>query len=259
VVIAVAEFIVVGCGHGQGSHKSAAPTTSTRPAAVFDGTCRLDYDGAKVTVNGAPRPQSNFTFWWAFRSSCGSTGCVATGTRLDDNNHQVAFTPATTDVFHFVDGHWQQVPLRGQVPAQRCLGANGTVVAGEDTQMVTSSRTPGPDGTLLGVEDATFVTSQCGFQGTVFQTPTVATRVGNVSAGVTVADTSTVTASPATSSPTPAAAGPALSGIYRLDFDYAHQTRNDGVPITKPVPDETHWWAFRSLCTSSGCVATGPS
>jgi hypothetical protein len=143
------------------------------------------------------------------------------------------------------------------VPEQQCLGVNGAVVAGDETELVTVSWEPQPDGTLRGVKTGTIVTNECGFQGRVWQTPMVATRVGGAPPAVTVADPATVTASPATSSPAPAVAGPVLNGAYRLDFDYAHQTRNDGVSITKPVPNETGWFAFRSLCASSGCVATG--
>jgi serine/threonine-protein kinase len=68
-------------------------------------------------------------------------------------------------------------------------------------------------------------------------------------------------------SPTPAAKAPlgatasassaaarAINGAYRLDYHRAKQTsngviRNDGV--------QTSWWAFRSVCTGTGCTATG--
>jgi serine/threonine protein kinase, bacterial len=45
--------------------------TASKPApaaAVLDGTYRLDFDYAKLTVNGAPfpRPNTNNTGWWAF-------------------------------------------------------------------------------------------------------------------------------------------------------------------------------------------------
>jgi hypothetical protein len=133
----------------------------------------------------------------------------------------------------------------------QCLGANGTISAGEDTQAVTWSFAPQPDGTLSGATAETFVTNNCGVQGGVFQHPTVLTRVGDGSAGVAVANPATVGA-PAP--PAPTVAGPVLNGTYRLDFDYAHQTRNGA---SDPNANETHWWAFRSLCTSSGCVATG--
>jgi serine/threonine-protein kinase len=252
VVVLVAALGVTGYLVTRSSNPKSTP-----PAAVLDGTYRLDQDGAKITTNGAPAPTPALTgsAWFAFRSSCGSTGCAATGTRLD-NNHQVALTPAQTTVMRFVDGHWQKVPARVQHAEDQCLGANGTIVPGEETKVVTVSWEPQPDGTLRGVKAETVVTNECGHQGVVWQYPMLATRVGDVPAGVTVADPATVTAAAATSSPAPAVAGPTLHGSYRLDFDRAHQT-NNGVPVSHPVANESGWFAFRSLCTSSGCVATG--
>ncbi len=234
--------------------------TSTPPAAgpVLDGTYRRDYDDAKQTVNGAPAParNTNDTTWWAFRSSCTPTGCVATGTRIDDNNHQVAQTPASTMVLHFVDGHWQDEPARQQMPHPRCLGGDGkSIVAGADTVMSTYSLEPQPDGTLRGVETVTFLTNECGNQGEVLQLPFVAARIGDVPPGVTVADPATAIAPPTTSRPALTIAGPVLDGTYRQDYDNAKQTAN-GVPTTGG-PNDTHWWAFRSLCTSAGCAAAG--
>jgi len=243
-------FAVVGCGDGQKNPKSAAP------AAVLDGTYRLEHDGAKATDNGASAPQPNATSWWAFHSSCGSTGCAATGTKLDGNNHQLAFTPAMTAQFHFVDGHWQSVPVRVQKPVPHCLGANGTITGGENTEMFMWSLAPRPNGTLSYAESDTVLTNECGFQGWVRQISGLVTRVGNVAPGVTVADPAPVGASPATSSPAPTVAGPVINGTYRLDDDNAHETAN-GVQLSAPPPNETHWVAFRSLCASSGCVATG--
>ena len=180
------------------------------------------------------------------------------GTRLDNNNHQVAFTPASTTVMHFVGGHWQKVPARTPQPVKQCRDLTGTVVAGEGPELMALSWEPQPDGTLRGVKTDTVVTNECGYQGLVYQHHMLATRVGDVSPGVTVADPATVPGAPATSSPASAAAGPGLNGAYRVDFDYAHQTVN-GVPVSNTSTSQNgmRWWAFRSLCTSSGCVATG--
>ncbi|MGH3561534.1 MAG: hypothetical protein ACRDTN_06985 [Mycobacterium sp.] len=239
-------------------HTTSTPATSTPapPAAELDGTYRLDYDFAKDTQNGAPDPQpnTNNTAWWAFRSSCPSTGCVATGTKLDYNNHQVALTPADTVDLHFVDGHWQAVRQR-QVPQDYCLGANGTVTAGADTERIAWSLEPRPDGALQGVQTDTMLTNECAFQGNVNQAPFVATRIGDVPSGVTVADPAIVTASPTASTPHLVAGGPVLDGIFRVDYDGTHQTRN-GDPTTGGT-HATDWWAFRSLCAVTGCVATG--
>jgi hypothetical protein len=244
---------------------STAPATSTpAPAAagpVLDGTYRVDYDLAKQTQNGE-QTQPSWAFlsssWWGFRSMCTPTGCVATGTQPDDNNHQAARTPAYPHVLHFVDGHWQAAPVQGQIHQPRCLGANGKVVAGAETEAVTWSLEPHPDGTLRGVATETVLTNECASQGAVVQTPLVLTRTGDVPSGVAVIDPATVTGDLATSIPAPAAAGPVLDGTYRVEYDWAKQTAN-GDPTTGDLTttQTTNWWAFRSLCTATGCVATG--
>ena len=51
-----------------------------------------------------------------------------------------------------------------------------------------SSWTPQPDGTFQGVQTATAQTDVCGSGGEVYLVPFVATRIGDVPSGVTVAD-----------------------------------------------------------------------
>ncbi|GBE66425.1 serine/threonine-protein kinase PknI [Mycobacterium sp. MFM001] len=46
-----------------------------------------------------------------------------------------------------------------------------------------------------------------------------------------------------------------LDGTYQVDINRSQQTFNDN-PDPQP-PDVTTWWAFRSWCTSAGCVAAG--
>ncbi|MGH7043050.1 MAG: hypothetical protein ACREFY_13090, partial [Acetobacteraceae bacterium] len=258
VMLPLAAIAALGTVFFHTRHAPTGAPVPAPPAAVLDGTYRVEADPAKGTVNGAPDPLPNTdnTAWWAFRSSCTSAGCVATGTRLDVNNHQVAATPADTAEFHFVDGHWQAVPFQHQVQYPRCLGADGQVIAGADTQMVTWSLEPQPDGTLRGGGAGTTLTNECGQQGEVNQFPLVATRMGDVPIGVSMADPATVTASPTTSTAAPVVGGPLLDGTYSVDYEFTKQTVN-GSAITAPIGDETHWWAFRSLCTSAGCVATG--
>jgi serine/threonine protein kinase, bacterial len=248
VVLTVLSYII--------DQKTSAPATRTQaPTAagpVLDGTYRMDFDWAKRTRNGAPEPSADTSnAWWAFRSSCRRTGCVATGTKLDDHNQHVARTPADTDDLHFVDGHWQSAPDQRQVPRQQCLGANGTVIAGAETEAFTWSLAPQSDGTLRGVQAETVLTNECAGQGAVVQTPFVLTRTSDVPPGVTVADPATVAGAPLASTH-PAAV---LDGTYRLDYDLAKQTAN-AAPTTGGSA-ETRWWAFRSLCTATGCVATG--
>jgi serine/threonine protein kinase, bacterial len=261
ILLAAATAVVVLTVIGYTIDKISGPATSTQASTagpVLDGTYRMDFDWAKRTRNSAPDPSpstNTSNAWWAFRSSCRRTGCVATGTKLDDHNQQVVRTPADTDDLHFVNGHWQSAPDQRQVPRQHCLGANGNVQAGAETEAFTWSLEPQPDGTLRGVQAETVLTNECAGQGTVVQTPFVLTRTGDVPRGVTVADPATVTGAPAASTPVPAAAGPVLDGTYRLDYDLTKQTANGAPTIGGSA--ETHWWAFRSLCTPTGCVATG--
>jgi len=264
--VAALTVMLAVLGYNIIDQKTSAPTTSTpAPAAaagpVLDGTYRVDYDLAKQTQNGA-QTQPSWAFLssssWGFRSMCTPTGCVATGTQPDNNNnHQVARTPAYPHVLHFADGHWQAAPVQGQVQQPRCLGADGKVVAGAETEAFTWSFEPQPDGTLRGVATETVLTNECAGQGTVVQTPLVLTRTGDVPPGVAVVDPATVTGAPASSTPAPATAGPALGGTYRVDYDWAKQTANGRPTTGDPTTKTTNWWAFRSLCTATGCVATG--
>jgi serine/threonine protein kinase, bacterial len=241
------------------NHATTTPATRTPAAPPLDGIYRHDLDLAKQTTNGAPNPQPNDTTWWAYRSVCTPTGCVATATKLDNNNHQVASNPTATVDFHFVDGHWQRTPFQTQVQYPRCVGADGkSVVAGADTETSAVSLDPQPDGTLRGLFTITVLTNECGRQGRVDQSPYVATRMGDVPPSVSVADPATVTSAPTTSTPAPAAAGPVLDGTFRVDVDWAKQTENGHAITNGPPPAPTsEWWAFRSFCTSAGCVATG--
>jgi len=241
-------------------------TKSTSPAApahVLDGTYRLVYDSTKQTFNGAPvsQPNDSNVTWWAFRSLCTPTGCVATGTGLDPTNPQVPRTPGYMETLHFVGDHWQQTqatPERTQEAHSKCLGVDGKLVAGSQTVTKVMSLEPQSDGALRGTTTSTVLTNECGNQGSVNEIPFVATRTGDRPPGVTVAEPANVPAASATtSSPRPPAGGPVLDGAYRLDFDDTHQTIN-GNPITGGS-QETHWWAFRSVCTPTRCVATGAS
>jgi hypothetical protein len=143
--------------------------------------------------------------------------------------------------------------MQRQLSQPRCLGADGQVVAGTSSVVLTWSFEPQPDGTLRGTQTGTALTNECGVQGQVALAPVVATRVGDVPAGVGVADPATATVAPST--PAPGVAGPVLDGTYRLDFDLQNQTING--TVTGLATAVSEWWAFRSACTSAGCAAAG--
>ena len=241
---------------------SAAKPVPAAAAPPLDGTYRVDVDRTKQTVMGAPNapdppdPPGFSTSWWAYRSSCTSTGCVATGTALDTHNHQQALTPPLTAQLHFVDGHWHRAPTQLKMKYDSCLSPDAkSVVKGEDTEQATWSAELQPDGTLRGVHTNTVLTNECGIAGVVRQSPIVLTRVGDVPPTVAVADPATVTSTPSSSARVP---GPVLDGAYRFDFDYVNQTENgESIASKADPPTGTSWFAFRSLCTSAGCVATG--
>ena len=255
--------IVAGAMHFFRNDSPSSSLPASTPGPTLEGAYRLVYDLSKQTRNGAPAlpdptqpADSDNIRWAAFRSVCKSTGCVATQTGLDTKNPQVPSTPPVTRIAHFTDGQWQATPNRTQQDLPHCLGVDGKVVAGSDTEMTTWSMEPQVDGTLRGVTTLTVLTNECGEQGSVIQTPFVATRTGEVPAGVIVADPAAVTASPSTSTGAPTAAGPILDGTYRVDYDQASQTVN-GKPTTGNAPEWSQWWAFRSTCTSTRCVASG--
>jgi serine/threonine protein kinase, bacterial len=159
---------------------SPQPTPSA-PPPTLGGSYHLDFDDPLATINGSPsRSTKRHSTWWAFRSTCKPSGCVATGTQLDKNNHALAQTEGGGDraVFHFRDGRWQEAPDRTWDPCGN--GTNTTVMAVVSVQQQ-------PDGTLSGTETDTVVGNECNAQGTVMVTPLVLTRIGDAPAGL-VAD-----------------------------------------------------------------------
>lgn len=167
---------------------SATPSTA---AMVFggpalDGTYRLDYDYLRQTVNDAPTHGSltTGTDWFAFHSACTSSGCAATGAKLGGVDHKD--NTGVVEVLHFIDDHWRDTPyLEPPLPSNQCSGDNGTVA---DTETMTWSLQPQADGTLRGTTTEAVLSNECGKQGTVWTTPTTATRVGDVPPGVVLAD-----------------------------------------------------------------------
>ena len=77
----------------------------------------------RPTTDPDPQPP-NVSTWWAFRTSCTPTACVATGAMLDDNDHQ-KLSPGGGDmpfVLDFRDGAWQSRPDKVLFA---CLGPGG--------------------------------------------------------------------------------------------------------------------------------------
>ena len=167
---------------------SVAIAASSSPAAahvagpVLDGTYQLNFDLQNQTINGTVTGlAAAVSEWWAFRSVCTPAGCAATGSELAESNQQEA--TGTTSVLRFADGHWQGTPTL-QAPMQ----CDTTNKQGRDDETRLWSWDPQPDGRFNGLQIGTVLSNGCGTQGTVYRTPFVATRTGDVASSVIVAD-----------------------------------------------------------------------
>jgi len=200
--------------------RPSVPAPAAAPGQGLDGTYQLTYDQTKRTGNGVQiRHDGPTTDWWAFRSACTSNGCAATGTQLDDTNHQVASTAdgGQTDSLRYVGGYWQGAPQQERVG---CTQSNGQVTATQQ-ETVAWSLAPQADGTLRGTETETVLSDECGAQGAVVRTPVVATRTGDAPAGVNLADPTqafNATTTPAAPS-SPPVLGALCSDVGKLGYD----------------------------------------
>ncbi|MDR3657906.1 MAG: serine/threonine-protein kinase [Mycobacterium sp.] len=200
------------------SAPAAAPVRPGGPA--LSGSYQFAYDHSKQTTNGIPiRDDAANTNWWAFRSVCTTNGCTAAATQLDDATHHKASTAdgGHTDTLRFVGGYWQGTPQQERVG---CTQPNGQAGA---TQQETIAWTLAPqvDGTLRGTVTETVLSNECGAQGAVVRVPVVATHVGDVPAGVNIADPAQVanTANPPSTPGSPPVLGGVCSDIDKLAYD----------------------------------------
>lgn len=202
--------------------KPSVPTPSAAPTGkgpVLNGTYQLTYDRSKRTTNGVPiHHRGADSNWWAFRSACTTNGCAASGTQLDDTNHQVASTTdgGQTDTLRFVGGYWQGAPAQERVG---CSLSNGQVRATQQ-ESVAWSLAPQADGTLRGAETETVLSNECGAQGAVVRVPVVATWTADAPPGVNVADPAQViNASTTPAHPAPPVLGGLCSDVDKLGYD----------------------------------------
>ncbi|MGB8387572.1 serine/threonine-protein kinase [Mycobacterium sp.] len=233
--------------------KPSAPAASVAPATsggpVLNGTYKLDYDQTQRTTNGIPiRNDGVTTSWWGFRSGCTTNGCAATGTQLDDATHQVASTTngGQTDTLRFVGGYWQGTPAQERVG---CLLPNGQVRATQQ-ETVAWSLVPQADGTLRGTQTETVLSNECGAQGAVVRVPVVATRVGDVPAGVTLADPAQVAGT--ADAPSTPSSPPVLGGLCTDVDKLAYDPTN-----SEQIVCEGSTWAKAPITT--GVHASGSS
>jgi serine/threonine protein kinase, bacterial len=204
--------------------KPSVPAPGAAPVrpggSVLNGSYQLAYDRTKQTTNGIPiRHDGPGMNWWAFRSVCTTNGCAATGTRLDDGNHQAASTTdgGLTDTLRFVGGYWQGTPQQDRVG---CTQPDGQVGASQQ-ETIAWSLAPQADGSLRGTVTETVLSNECGAQGAVVRLPVVATRDGDVPAAVTLPDPVQVadTASPPSNPGSPPVLGGLCSDTGKLAYD----------------------------------------
>ncbi|KAA8964267.1 serine/threonine-protein kinase [Mycobacterium sp.] len=165
---------------------AAAPVPSVAarpgPGELLDGVYQLDMNRAQETYNDNYNPQPpNVTTWWAFRSSCDPTGCVADGIEVDSKNHLAARPSAQPVVLDFRNGAWQSRPVT--VPFA-CIGQNGKSAEQTTKQVLTLQ--PHGNGPLRGDMTINVESNECGQQGATIVIPAVAGRTGGVPPGVTV-------------------------------------------------------------------------
>lgn len=241
-------------------HMSTPQSVLAAPPAVLDGTYRFEYVLSQGTLNGSPNappqaePQTQIDYW-AMRSTCTPSGCVATGTALNEQ-HVAASTPPASSVWHYTNEQWQRMPERHRVEYEQCSVDGDKFVPGGDTEVFSSFIEPQADGSLRGYRTDTVVTGECDLQGVVRRDPLVVTRIGDVPPGVAVADPATAPNAATPGPPSPAVAGPELDGTYRIDYDFIAATTNRPLPNLS-TSNQSYWYAFTSACTASGCVATG--
>lgn len=232
-----------------------APKVATLPpGASLDGTYRLNFDFGQATLHGSPNPAPNEKpeRWWAFQTRCDETACAAAGVQLDPDNHQAAHRDGARTTLRFIDGRWVADPQRDRNDeTEKCsIGVDGNWQKGTDTSVSAWWMRPQSNGSFRGRWTGTTVSSECGFQGVVTEIPFAAVRTGDAPAAVALPDPA-----PAEPKPVPpVVAGPVLSGAYRLDFEGDAVSSNG--KIRSDSQDSVKWWAFRSMCTTSGCVAT---
>ena len=164
-----------------GPSAAAPPTSPTSQPPVIvapplDGTYRLDYE------DNDPDTVAVFD---GFRSACTSAGCVATGTRLDNNNLQAPITPSINYVLHWVNGRWQsddrtyQVSCDWRIVPGKTAGWEAHYTNTEMLALVSQ-----PDGSYRGTLTVTTQTNECFATPGITRIPFTARRTGPAPPGV---------------------------------------------------------------------------
>lgn len=186
---------------------AASSTTPSSTAAgsplPLEGMYVIEVQRSRQTFNNTPTPQPpDVATWWAFRSSCTPTRCVAAATLLNDADHTQAKSPDVHPLLlEFQGGQWRSRPETTKFP---CIGPNG--VASTQTTVQVVALRPEPEGNLAGEMTVTVKTDECSQQGGVIRIPAQASRTGETPPGVNVPDPVRIT--PSSEPPTVTLTGP---------------------------------------------------
>jgi hypothetical protein len=177
----------------------APPSPKTIAGPALDGIYEIASDNAQQTFNGKPSPAGDITRYWAFRSVCTSTGCVATAAEVSDTNHQVANDDHDHSTWRWNNGAWREDP-----DSTSDLPCDGSTDSPKAASTMVRTLAPQLDGTLKGMEIDTVNDDKCGAatKDGAIKFPIAARRIADSPPGL-VADPA-IAVPPAT--PTPAAA-----------------------------------------------------
>lgn len=162
------------------------PASAVAPppkAPALDGTYRVDANRAGEKYNGVPNPEPpNVSTWWAIKSSCRATACTASAVMLDAEDHRKTVQAPSGGnelALEFTGGTWRSQPQTVHTP---CIGVDGRQDMQATTQVLTLE--PTIPGVLHGAMVATVESNECGQRGAQIWVPVVASRFGDVPAGI---------------------------------------------------------------------------
>ena len=158
-----------------GAFVVASPPPAHADTAL-QGTYKLDFDGAHLTINDKPSPAPDTSASYSFTSSCSGDGCVTRATLLNTNDLESVSAHNPDLTLQFLDGAWK-LSLPYDSPCQE---------GGERNQLLTWSLSPQPGTDVLtGFRIVATTGHGCvGDEPGPFVQPMTATRVGKPAPGV---------------------------------------------------------------------------
>jgi hypothetical protein len=200
--------VLAACSSGGSSNGSSKAPKPSAPS--FEGTYRFDFDGTQQLAGGEPKPTKSRSRNYAVRSSCTDSGCIATATKLADDNPKQKSDPPLDLVLDYIDGHWQMA-LR-----EDSACTDGDIKGPSLTAWLLQ---PQPDGTLTGTSYVAMNPSpNCAV---ATQTPMTVTRLSNIDAGISIVD-------PGKQAPRSPSAPEGLAGHYN-ETSVFHGSSKSGV------------------------------